>query len=252
MAGVAILASHVSLGWLTQARRKASLTLGWRAQLLAAATIGTGTCATAVLGLTNEVVKFPMGFGSVASTVLWLGAIILSLPLMALLSNSRRWWVVAIGAALLTGTVLGTQVGWVWAAGFRPGVRWDKMILLIAAALMLPGFGCALWMAVSQSRSTRSSEPQGFLRFGSAALLGLALVVGQQVVLGAADLPRQLGSVYRNQVPSSLLSLACGALVPLTLAVMALDLSIRRHRRSQGRSFSPYKRSKRRHRVRSL
>jgi hypothetical protein len=256
MAAVAVLTGHVGLGWLQMARRQASLTLGWRAQLLAAGTLATGMTATAVLGLTNEILKFPVGYGSVAAPVLWLGAVLLALPLVALMSIFRRWWAVLIATLLLTGMVIGAQMGWIWGAGFRPGVQWNLKLLAVSATLMMAGFGCALWMANSQSTSSRSSsssEPQTFLRLGAAMLLGLTLVVGQQVVMGAADLGVQRGSVYRNQVPGTLLALAFGALMPLTLSVMALDLKMRKqHRSRSGSGFNPQKRRKRRHRVRTL
>jgi hypothetical protein len=249
---VATLTGHVSLGWLARARRKESITLGWRAQLLAAGTLATGACATAVLGLTNEIVAFPVGYGSVAAPVMWLGAIIISLPLVAVLSVSRRWWAVALGAVLLCALAFATLMGWVWAAGLRPGVQWNYRVLAAAAGLMMAGFSCAIWLAGAE-RSSRSSEPQAFMRRGAAVVLGLTLMVGEQIMIGGADLAVQRGSVYRNQVPGTLISLASGALVPLTLVVMAVDLSMRRQKRRQGSSeFNPQKRRKRRHRVRTL
>jgi NO-binding membrane sensor protein with MHYT domain len=254
---VAVLTGHVSLGWLARARRQASLSLSWRAQLLAAITLATGTCATSILGLTNEILSFPVGYGSVAAPVLWLGAVIVSLPLVAVLSVSRRWWAVALGAVLLTGLTAAMLMGWIWAAGLRPGVRWNYQVLGAAAALMLAGFACALWVSAMDRRSRSSSNEaqasESFMRRGSAVVLGLTLMVGQQIMMGGADLGAQRGSVYRNQVPGTLISLASGALVPLTLFVMAVDLSMRRQRRREGSSgFNPQKRRKRRHKVRTL
>jgi hypothetical protein len=254
---VAVLTGHVSLGWLARARRQASLSLSWRAQLLAAITLATGTCATSILGLTNEIVSFPVGYGSVAAPVMWLGAVIVSLPLVAVLSSTRRWWALALGAVLLTGLTAATLMGWIWAAGLRPGVRWNYQVLGAAAGLMLAGFVCALWVSALDRRSRSSSSEvqasESFMRRGSAVVLGLTLMVGQQIMMSGADLGAQRGSVYRNQVPGTLISLASGALVPLTLFVMAVDLSMRRQRRRQGSSgFNPQKRRKRRHKVRTL
>jgi hypothetical protein len=193
-----------------------------------------------------------VGYGSVAALVLWLGAIIACLPLVAALTFSERWWSVLLGALLLAGLGSGVQMGWIWAAGFRPGVLWNWPVVAAAAGGMSAGFLAALWMAV-QGQGSSGQTPQRLTRMGSMALIGLSLLVGQQLVLAGADLASQKGSVYRNQVPNSVLSLTCGALVPLTLAIMALDLSLRHSQRRSSRSgFTPHKRRKRRHRVRSL
>jgi NO-binding membrane sensor protein with MHYT domain len=251
-AGVAVLTAHVSLGWLARARRRSDLALSWPAQMLSSATLGTGVCATAVLGLSAEVSKFPLGYGSVAAPVLWLGAIIACLLLVAVLTVSVRWWALLLGALMFGGLGSGVQMGWIWAAGFRPGVLWDWPLVGAAAAVMGAGSLGALWMTV-HAQATTGHTPERLTRLGSAVLIGLSLLVGQQMVMAGADLASQKGSVYRNQVPNSLLSLTCGALVPLTLAIMALDLSLRhRQRRSSQTGFTPHKRRKRRHRVRSL
>jgi NO-binding membrane sensor protein with MHYT domain len=251
-AGVSLLTAHVTLGWLARARRRPNLTLSWSAQLVSAATLGSGVCATAVLGLSAEGFRFPVGYGSVAAPVLWLGAIIACLSLVALLTVSARWWSVLLGGVLLAGLGCGAQMGWIWAVGFRPGVLWNWPVVGAAAAVTGAGCSAGLWMAVHEGEA-KGQRPDRLTRTGSMVLIGLSLVVGQQLVLSGADLASQQGSVYRNQVPNSLLSLACGALVPLTLAIMTLDLWLRQsHRRRSQSGFTPHQRRKRRHRVRSL
>ena len=254
MATVAVLSGHVGFAWLAKARRRSSLTTGWKPQLVAALTLGTGATATAVLGLTNEVVKFPIGYGAVAAPVLWLGAVIISLPMVAALAYSRRSWAVVLGAALMTLMALFAQAGWIWAAGFRPGVLWNYEVMATGACVMLVGFACALWvMGVDRHASRSETDPKSFLRLGTALLLGLSLVVGQQIVMGASDLDMQYGSVYRNQVPGPLISLGAGALLPLTLSIMWVDLVLRKRKPPRGSTgLHPAKRRKRRHRVRQL
>jgi len=255
MAAVAVLSGHVGLAWLAKARRRPSLMLGWKAQLVAALTLGTAVTATAVLGLTNEVVKFPIGYGAVAAPVLWLGAIVISLPMVAALSYSRRSWAVVLGAALMTLVAVFAQAGWIWAAGFRPGVLWDYRLMAAGAAVMLVGFACSLWVLGLRKpdRHSRDTHANDFLPLGMALMVGLSLVVGQQIVMGASDLAAQYGSVYRNQVPGTVLSLSAGALVPLTLSIMSLDLVIRKSKPPRGSTgLNPAKRRKRRHKVRQL
>jgi len=259
MAAVAILTGHVGLGWMALARRNPSATLGWKEQLLLSIVLGTGTCATSILGLTNGVVEHEVGYGAVAAPVIWLGAVILCLPLAAALAHSRRAWAVALAAVLLTAAAAGTQMGWVWAAGFRPGVDWNHSTVAAACGLMAVGFAFAIWVAGTIRSSQRTSgsarrEPQNFLKVGAATVLGLSLIAGQQLMLGGSDIDSQRGSAYRNQVPGTLLALACGALLPLTLTLMSLDLALRRKQRLERRSsgFTPQKRRKRRHRVHTL
>jgi hypothetical protein len=250
-AGVAWLSAHVGLGWLARARRRPDLALSWRSQLLAAATLGTGVCATAVLGLSVQGMSFPLGYGAVAAPVLWLGSVIACLPWVAALTYSASLWAVLFAGLLLASMAGGVQMGWVWAAGFRPGVLWTWPVVATAAALMAVGCVAALWMAVNRPGAA-GITPARLTRLGRTVLLGLSLLVGQQLVLSAADLGSQKGSVYRNQVPNSLLSLGCAVLLPLTLAIMALDLSMRRRRHRGSRSgFAPQQRRRRRHGERS-
>ncbi len=244
-AGVALLTAHVSLGWLARARRRPDLTVSWPAQLLSATTLGTGICATAVLGLSFEGLRFPLGYGSVAAAVLWLGAVIACLPVVAGLTLSSRWWVALLGTVILAVLGAGLQMGWVWAAGLRPGVLWNRPVVAAATALMGVGFLAALWLAVND-RQAHSHEPQSMARLGSVVLMGLSLLVGQQMVLAGADLGSQRASVYRNQLPNTLLSLACGALVPLTLVIMSLDLALRRQQNRRRRTATGFAQQKRR------
>jgi hypothetical protein len=205
-----------------------------------------------VLSLSVERMNFPLGYGAVAAPVLWLGAVIACLPVVAVLTISASNWAVLFGSLLLAAMVCSVQMGWVWAAGFRPGVLWKLPVVGAAAVAIAVGCVAALWMAVNKPRNTGHTTAR-LLRLGSSTLLGLSLLLGQQMVLSGADLGSQKGSVYRKQVPNSLLSLGCGVLVPLTLAVMALDLSWRRRRRFEPQSsFAPQAHRKRRHRVRPL
>ena len=248
---VAVLSAHVGMAWIQRARRRPSMGQSWPAQLLAAITLGTGFCASGALALSAEGLHYPVGFGSVAAPVLWLGTMIGSLPLVLWLTHSQRWWTLLITGALLAGLAAGAEVGWVWAAGLRPGVTWKLPWLGAAMAVLFTGCICGLWVASAER--TVQGDPRKLWRVGAALIFGLSVLSGQELVLAATDLALQRGSVYRHQLPSNLLSLACAVLVPLTLAVMAIDLAIRRRRRREtDTDFLPHKRRKRRHRVRTL
>ena len=251
-AAVSILTAYVTLGWMARARRRPQLLESWSAQLPAALTLGTGVGAAAVMGMLGEGLLFDLGYGVVAAAVLWLGAIIGALALVAGMTFFPRWWMVVVAALLLAGIGTGAQAGWIWAAGFRPGVLWNHSYVAAGWAVMFAGCVGALGAAIS-SQSRRGHDAQPFVRRGASILLGLSLLAGQQLVMSGADLSSQRGSVYRNQLPAGLLGVGCGVLVPMTLLIMSIDLSIRNRRRQHTLStFRPQKRRKRRHRVRAL
>lgn len=247
-----VLTAHVGLGWLARAQRRPALLQSWSSQLLAAASLGTGVSAMGLLGLLAEGLTFPIGYGAVAALVLWLGAVIASLLLVGGLTWRLNRWTVALAGLVLAGLGTLAQVGWVWAAGFRPGVLWDWRLVAASAVLPLVGAWVALTMSAGQ-RSRRRRLEQPWQRRGASLLLGASLLAGQQVVLAGADLDSQRGSVYRNQVPGSIAGVGGAVLVPMTLLTMALDLSLRnaggRHSHA---GVVPQQRRKRRHRVRML
>jgi hypothetical protein len=69
--------------------------------------------------------------------------------------------------------------------------------------------------------------------------------------MAGAGLLGQASSSYLSELPAWLLSLICGALMPLVLAVMAIDLGLRRSRRAgNARSaVETHHRRRRRHRI---
>ena len=251
-AAVAGLTAHVSLGWLARARRHGHFLDSAPSQLAAAGVLGTGLCATALINLLGETLQFTLGYGSLAAAVLWLGAMVGSLALIAGLTFSTRWWMLLPTAAALAALLVGIQMGWVWAAGMRPGVLWRWPMVGAGVALALVGTLIGLAMGLTQG-SRRRYDAQRYQRRGAAVVLGLSLMGGQQVTLSAADTGSQRFSAYRNQLPGTLVGVACGVLVPMTLVVLSIDLSVRnRHRQRSLSNFTPQKRRKRRHKVRML
>ncbi len=249
---VAALTAHLGLGWLARARRQASFVEAAGAQLVSAAVLGTGACASAILAVLADGLHFAIGFGAVAAIVIWMGAIIGSIVLVAGLTYSSRWWMVLLAALGFAALGAGLQVAWVWAAGFRPGVLWNWPLVATGASIIVIG-GLIGLSASGMQGSRRQYDAQRLVRRGASLLLGLSLMAGQQITLSAADLGSQKGSVYRNQVPGVLIGVGCGVLVPLTFLMLSVDLSLRNHRRQRSLSqFKPEKRRKRRHRIRTL
>lgn len=261
---VALLAVQVFLGWLRQAQRAA----GWRRRalllLLAAAVLGTGLNATVVLALAGEATDFPMGYQTTSVLLLGLGAVagsaVAALPML----RSHRWWMLGASGVMLACLAAALQAGWLIAAGFRPGLVWQPQFIGAAVIVMILACGGGLWIGLGNSRD----RPRRLLwRLGASALIGLGVVAGQELLTAGAGLPAQVGSVYQNEVPSSVLGLLCGVLLPLVLGAMALDQAIRHNQRALDGALSHaaggtrtdpvgappgQRRRRRRHRIRGL
>ncbi|MFO1285351.1 MAG: hypothetical protein U1F49_01655 [Rubrivivax sp.] len=65
----------------------------------------------------------------------------------------------------------------------------------------------------------------------AAGLIALSFLAGFALVLYAADLPTQIGSVYRHELPGGAISLIGGGLLPILLLLLVMDLETRRRQR---------------------
>lgn len=252
---VGMLATYVSLGWVREGQRKPALRDSWRVVLLAASAQGTGICCAMVLALSAEGLVFPLGYPLGRVFLIWGAAMLGCVPTCYLLVRSQHA-VAKVGAGtLLAALAVAVQMSWVAAVGFRPGVIWRMEFVAVAVALLLLGFTTATWTSFSEG--ARVGSRRQLWRLGGAALLGLTLMAGQEVLMAGAGLLAQVGSVYQREVPAAWLCLVGGVVVPLVLSVMALNLELRRRARRQGRregssSLQLQKRRKKRHHVRQV
>jgi NO-binding membrane sensor protein with MHYT domain len=252
---VGMLATYVGLGWAREGQRNPMLRESWRALMLSAAAIGTGICCAMVLALSAEALAFPLGYPVGRVFMLWAAAMAGCLPACFLLIRSQRVLAIIGSGVLLAALAASVQMGWVWAVGFRPGVIWRMEFVVAGAILLLMGFTTATW--VSFSEAARAGQRRQLWRLGGAALFGLTLMAGQEILMAGAGLLAQVGSVYQREVPAALLCLAGGVVVPLVLSVMTLDLELRRRaRRRRGRegntALQMPRRRKKRHRTQTL
>lgn len=251
-ASVAALAVHLSQGWVRVAQRGESLRREWRALLLAAGVLAVGLISALVLGLQAQALNFPVGYRWWALAGLPV-AVLLVLPVVLLAAVGLRAWAQGASAGLLALAWLGLLLGWIWAAGFRPGVVWRTELAGAAVVLLLAGLLVAQWM--THSDASQASPHRTLWRMGAATLAALALMGGLQVLALAAGLQTQAASVYAGQLSGAVLSLVAGVLVPLALVALTLDLWLRRRQQGDRRShhgFNPVKRRKRRHKIRTL
>lgn len=230
------MGAHVMLGWMRQAQEDLEWDLGRLRQIATGgAAFGTALSVAIPLGLAGEALSFPIGYSPLAAAALWLGTMLL-LILLALVPVWREEAASAAGAGVLVGLAMtGLQIAWMLAVGFRPGVQWEKVFIGAAAVVSAAGSGTA--MAIAFPYGERARTYSYSWRIAAAGLLGLSFLAGFALVLFAADLPTQLGSVYRHELPGGAISLVGGGLLPILLLLMVMDLeSRRRQRRRQWRA----------------
>ena len=230
------MAAHVLLGWMRQAQEEWEWDFGRLRQVATGSTVFATALSVAVpIGLAGEALSFPIGYQPLAALVLWLGAIGI-VTLLALVPVWREEGASAAGAGVLLGFfVTALQVGWMLVAGFRPGIQWDPVFVGAAALVSAAGTGTA--MAVAFPYGERARNYRYSWRIAAAGLIGLSFLAGYALVLYAADLPTQIGSIYRYELPGNMLSLFGGGVLPIVLLLMVMDLeSRRRQRRRQWRA----------------
>ncbi len=251
---VAVLAAHVAQGWVLVSQRAETVRGRWPAWVVAGITLGTGLSGAVWLGVAAQGLMFEVGYRALPAIGLWLGAIVACILAAAAAGSTRRAWLLLGLGVLLALVAAALHVGWLWAAGFRPGIVWRRNAVAAGVILMTVGLPIAMWL--SFSKVLDDSGRRALWRLGAAGLLGLSLIGGQELMVNAAALDRQQGSIYEHQLPGTVLSLAAGVLLPLLLLVMTIDLVLRRPSRRRSRyhhhGFNPPKRRKRRHRVRTL
>jgi len=224
------MAAHVMLGWMRQAQEEWEWDLGRLRQVfIGGATFGTALSVAIPLGLAGEALSFPIGYDPLGALGLWLGTMA-GVTLLALVPVWREEGASAAGAGLLLGVAMtGLQVAWILAVGFRPGIQWDGVF--IAAAAVVSAAGCGTAMAVAFPYGGRARTYSYSWRIAAAGLIGLSFLAGYALLLFAADLPTQIGSVYRHELPGSAISLLGGGLTPIILLLMVMDLETRRRQR---------------------
>ncbi len=249
---VAALALHLSNGWVRVAQRGPTLRAQWPALAMAGAALGLGLNAALVLGMQAQPLAFVVGYAWGPALLLWGLGLVVCLPVVMLPLAVRAAWALPASGVLLVVVALGLDVGWVWAAGFRPGVVWRRDLLAIAVAVLLLLLPLARWL--SFCAQGEESPRRSVWRFVGVALAAVGLMAGEELVALAAGLGLQLGTIHQRQVPGTVLSLFSGVLLPLLMAAASLDLWLRRHqRRSRSAGdFQPGKRRKRRQRIRTL
>jgi NO-binding membrane sensor protein with MHYT domain len=223
------LGAHVMLAALRDARREPGFIDNWFNLVLAGLAIGSVLCAGMVVALTGNTMAFSLGFSTLAGAGL-LGGALLGGVVVALVIGVRPGWAASlIGGLLLGALAVAVQAGWLASGGLRPGIVWRPDAVAMAAGAAVLGAVLALFLAFSDG--AMFSRARLRWRVAAAGVLAVALVGAQELLIAGARLGAQVGSVFQNQLPASMLALVFGSVVPLLLVVAALDLSSGRNKK---------------------
>jgi hypothetical protein len=254
---VAMLASHLFIAWIRRAQGLQHPRDAIGPALASGGALAVGLSSAMLLALGAERLAFPLGYRWPALPVLVTLSFVLCLSAAWLLIRRRNLPALAGAGLLMALASLSVQAGWLQAAGFRPGLMWNLPLAGGAAAAALVGYTAAMWLAFSDASSDGARRT--LWRLGAATLVVLTMVASQEVLITAAGLQAQIGSIYRNELSSPWLTLVAGAVVPTVMALMVLDVVLRNHgdrlrnRRSPtGVELDLPRRRKRRRKYRAL
>lgn len=253
---VAVLASYLFIGWVRRGQSSGSWRSSLGPALLAGPALGLGMSSAMVLALSAEALAFPLGYRWILVPALVLAPMLACVPAAWWLARRQGWVTLICSGVLMAAVAVAVQAGWLFAAGLRPGLRWNFQLVGAAAGVAAVGFSAALWLAYSDASGAGARKT--LWRVGAAVLMALTLVAGQEVMTAAVSLLSQVGSVYQREASSTLMCLFAGAVVPTLMAALALDLVLRnkgdrrRHRNTDELAESSGKRRKRRRKYRML
>jgi hypothetical protein len=256
-AAVALLSSHLFIAWIRRAQGLVRTRDVLGPALLAAGSLTVGLSSAMVLALSAEALAFPLGYRWLALPALLGLAFAACLPAAWWLTRRQDLTALAGAGVLVAVASLAVQFGWLQAAGFRPGLRWNVGLASGAAVTALVGYTAAMWLAYSDASSHGARRT--LWRLGASTLMLLTMVASQEVLITAAGLAVQVGSIHQRELPSTWLALGAGAVVPTVMGLLVLDVVLRNHgdrRRSRrsptGVELELPKRRKRRRKYRTL
>jgi hypothetical protein len=252
----ALFSSHLFVAWVRRAQGLVRTVDVVGPSLLAAGALALGLNSAMVLALGAEGLAFPLGYRWLALPVLLALAFVAALPAAFWLTRRQGLPALVGAGVLLAVSAVCVQYGWLHAAGFRPGLRWNTGLATGAAVVAVVGFTGAMWMAYSDASSHGARRT--LWRLAASTLMVLTIVTAQEVLITAAGLGTQVGAIYQRELASTWLVLGAGAVVPTMLGLGVLDVVLRNHgdrRRSRsptGVELALPKRRKRRRKYRTL
>jgi len=200
---IAVLAAYTSLD---MARRVQTARHGAGPRWLvgAAIALGTGIVSVHVILFHAVPMDFPLGYNPWAIGGVWMAAMLISLVGLGLaggrLITPQR---LAAGVGVLGAGTVGCQMGAMSTLGLRPGVQWQPLGVALALVTAGAGIGLALWVFF-HVRLKLQRHPYRWQAVAG-VLLGVAGVLSEGLLIGAADLAEQTFSAFDLKLPAAIL-----------------------------------------------
>ncbi|GAP35032.1 EAL domain-containing protein [Piscinibacter sakaiensis] len=215
---IASLSAYVALD-LGKRMRSAELAEGRQWLLGSGLAWGTGVWSVHVLSMSFESLPYPVGYHPVGVFSAWLAAVGVGMAGFRTVGQHDITLTGVLGAAGGVGLgLVATQLVAMLSMGLQPGFSWDGPGLLQALLAGIGGstFGLGLWFYGRNQPDSR--VPWNMV---SALSMGIAVLVSQEGVMNAAGLTGQVGSAYRDVLPSSaIVSLASVGTLMFVLAML--------------------------------
>ena len=227
--GVSTLAAYVALDLARRVRvlrtRAGALWL-----LGAASAMAIGIWSSQVVGIAAEPPAFAFGYHGLGTIGVWTAALIASLAGLGAVSGCVATpGRVGFGAVALGIGAVGTHALALAPLGLVPGIEWQ--ILPLVAAFAGAAGGCMMALGAFFRGGDRTRPATFGWQTTSALVFGVSLVASQQLVLGAAGIGEQTGSLNAERLSSPTLVLlasvgACAILVASGLRRLQRNNSI--------------------------
>lgn len=210
----------------------------WRELLLGGGALSSGIWSALVLDVSAQGLAFEVGFHPLKIFGTLALAFVLMVLLIAWVTWRPVWWTQLIASALCTLCLVGVQVAVIWSIGAEPGLVWAVEPLVFALLLMFFGLTVSGRMVLGHKRG--SGGDRGSRRLLAALVLGACTLAGQELVLTASGLDRQVVSAHARFLPEMAIMLVAGAVIPIGLVLVLVD------QRSQQRARASNRRRRRR------
>lgn len=224
---VGALAGWVALRSVRQAQHTRSRAAAAGHVAAGTLALGSGLWAAMVIGITAQAWAFPIGYRLDAVAAGWSLALLLCLLPVAWLSWRRSLLAMLVGGLLLAAAATAVQSLVLWSLGLLPGLQWRTPALAMAPLII--ALGSAAGFGISITGPGHAGRWRKLWRLLAGAVIGLALVLGQDELMEAVRISAQIGSAHREDLPALMLSAAATVLVLPLLGLLALDQHWRRH-----------------------
>ena len=233
---IGFLGARTYIEYVRRVRYEGPIAL-WRELLFGSAALSTGIWSSLVLDITAKGMSFEVGYHPLKIFGCLIGVYLLVVAVVGWMTYKWVWFNELAAYAVLTLCISMLQISVIWSIGAEPGLFWRTEPLVFALLLQFIGVGVSGRMVFGARRG--SAGDRGSRRLLAALVLGACGLAGQELVLAASGIDRQVVSAHARFLPEVAITLVAGAVVPISLVLMLVD------QRTQQRARASYRRRRR-------